>query len=795
MKHALYLSLLAVFMAFSASAQYRCQDWKPLLHQTATPSIDYNPRSDTFNILHNDLYFDLRNQNSIIGRAKLDLVALQNAPSLRLELLNFFIDSVKLHGLPLLAYNRANPALWIIPQTAFQAGDTFQVEIFYRGNAAVDASGWGGWHVNPSYSFNLGVGFQANPHAFGRSLFPCFDNFVERSTFSTTICSAINKRAVSAGSLVFDTLNGNDRYTGWNLTSPIPSYLFPLALANYQKLTHTAQLQNGPKSVDIYALASDTANARASFKNLDSIALAFEHYFGAYVWQRIGYCLTTIGAMEHATSIHLPVNLVDGSLNGEDIIAHELAHHWFGNLLTCERAEDMWINEGWAEYLSHLYREFVYSPSDYLKTVRDNRNYVLRFAALRDQGHRALSEMPQDYTYGQTTYQKGAMVAHNLRAFMGDSLFFYALKQIFANHAFQNAGINRFQQLLEQYSSLNLQNFFDGWVNQPGYPNFSIDSLHHGNATVFLEIKQSGKGNLQPWRNQPLFIHFFDLNGQEEIHQVKSSASGSDTTYLIVSQFPQLAFAVIDLNGRHLTAHSPERKTVTQNGILEFKEADIRFEATAVNAPFQILAEHNWVAASGQTSPTILKMSKNHFWRIQGTWSVNDVLKANIIFDGRSNSGGLDGDLLAFGEDSLMLIYRPHPKAVWQEYPYYVKDMQGSNLNKTGIMRLNKLLQGDYAFANGTSTLGTNENTSKPKDSLLIYPNPTQSSLYIELPKRMKFKNGEGLKLYDAQGRSLPILEYDYDKKAHRLHINTSKMGKGSYWIEVQEMSGRFEKQ
>jgi aminopeptidase N len=97
-----------------------------------------------------------------------------------------------------------------------------------------------------------------------------------------------------------------------------------------------------------------------SFIHLQDAFDNHEAWFGHHRWDRVGYCLTGQGAMEHATNISYPVSITNGSLTYETTMAHELAHHWFGDQITCARAEEMYLNEGFAEYISYLFLERVY---------------------------------------------------------------------------------------------------------------------------------------------------------------------------------------------------------------------------------------------------------------------------------------------------------------------------------------------------------------------------------------------------------------------------------------------------
>ena len=95
--------------------------------------------------------------------------------------------------------------------------------------------------------------------------------------------------------------------------------------------------------------------------------------------------------------------------------------HWFGDLVTCARAEEMYINEGFAEYMSYMFLETVYGRPRYMQEVRDNHRTMVHNSHLTDEGWWALADMPQDFTYGTITYNKGADVLHTLRSYLGDT--------------------------------------------------------------------------------------------------------------------------------------------------------------------------------------------------------------------------------------------------------------------------------------------------------------------------------------------------------------------------------------
>ena len=120
---------------------------------------------------------------------------------------------------------------------------------------------------------------------------------------------------------------------------------------------------------------------------------------------------------------------------------HELFHHWFGDLITCERPEEMWINEGFADYSEALLMEWLYTTeinNTYADYIRDEHINILQNLAKQDGGLYALDNVPQDQTYGMHSYHKGGQVIHTLRYYMGDSLFFNCLSQLLTQYAYQN---------------------------------------------------------------------------------------------------------------------------------------------------------------------------------------------------------------------------------------------------------------------------------------------------------------------------------------------------------------------
>lgn len=765
-------SLCLLSIGLTLSAQFSCQAFKS--QAGVTPSINNNAKSDSIDILHYDLFLDLYGiaQGQFKAIATIDLRLLHSGvSSLPLDLHKLRVDSVRWRNSPGqpfqssgLSYQYVDSLLSIRSSTAWQAGDSLQVQIFYGGQPKKDASGWGGFIASNGYFYNLGVGFAANPHVFGRAWFPCFDNFVERSTYRIEVLSKAPLRPLLVGDAInLESQQGDSLRYSSRLNQAIPTYLASFALANYEIMRDTVVGIQDTLEILLAAKAADTAAMRSSFRNLKAILRGFETDFGPYQWPRIGYALTTLGAMEHATSIHFPLSLVDGSLRGEDIIAHELAHHWFGNLITCETAEDMWFNEGLAEYCSHLYQERLYGTSRYLNTVRANAWDVLNQAHRRDQGYKALYGQENEFTYGFHVYQKGAMVGHNLRHYLGDSLFFSSLQQLFADLAYQNINTAQFRDSLIAYTGHNaLADFFQNWVYSAGFPQFSVHHWQYDSAQgLTVELKQRIRQAPALYQQVPVDVTAIAPNGNEKHWRLSHSGASSLHSNLSLPFKP--AVVLCSYSGSLLTATGQDILHFDQAGSQAAAYGELTVEALQIQDSLEIIVQHHLTGAEKLSSnPFDFRLHPGRFWTIHQLYQeTGDSIQVDFRFDG---SRGRDEALLRAGNDSLVLLYRPDGRSQWRLYPYQSKQA-GSPNSKVGSISVDRLLNGDYTLANSKESIGLLEGLEH--QPFQLYPNPAQDRIEISGPQRASIlvrllaSNGQllwqkGLSLKSGHG-SLPL--------------------------------------
>jgi hypothetical protein len=796
MQHSLLFCLFFLFLntfSYSQESGHLCQEGKMHFLQPKNNNRADNTRSDTFDILKYTINLDITDftNRRISGNCVVNFTPrVDNVQLLTLDLLKLQIDSIT-GAEGKLNYSYNDTLITINFPDPLTAADTVDVIIYYKGTPQTDASGWGGFYFMNGYAFNLGVGFAADPHNFGRVWFPCFDNFVERSKFEFNILTSQGRRAFCNGELKSEISVGIDSLlTTWVLNEEIPTYLASVAVANYQSVNYIHQGIEGPVPVVLAAIASDTTNFKNSFINLGKAIDAFEARFGPHAWNKVGFSLVPFssGAMEHATNIAYPRNAANGTLNMETLMAHELAHHWWGDLATCETAEDMWINEGWATYSEHLFTEWVYGENAFINAVSKNLDFVLQYLYEKDNGYHAVSGLPHHLTYSDHVYKKGAAVAHSLRGYLGDDLFFKGINDFFNEVRFTHVNSETFRDVLSEKTGSDLHDFFNNWVFSGGFPHFSIDSLVAsplGNSfELKIYVKQKLKGTNEFYKNVPLVLSFYDQNKNKIT--AKETVSGEFTELTFTIPFnPQMV--VLNEKTEIAQAVSSNQRLISTTGVHQFELGRCRLEVTSVSDTALVRIEHNWVGADDfhYPSPNI-KISPQRYWKVDGFFPNGFHAKARFTYDGRtSGTGGagfLDHELIGNSIDSIIFLYRRNASENWQECPNAIQQHAGSTISKFGFFNVDTLMKGEYCFAYGDKTTLSVRKNDDPVFTLVVYPNPASKLLNIST-------SNENLATYyltDILGNKVGEITTSYGKGS----LNVSHLSPGIYFLNQKGKSG-----
>ncbi|MBI3512150.1 MAG: T9SS type A sorting domain-containing protein [Bacteroidetes bacterium] len=756
-----------------------------------------NSRSDTFDILHYTIKLNITDftTDTIRGNTKIHFTPLiTNQNYIDLDLLHMRIDSIIMNSASL-TWTYTDTLLRANFAVAMNTGDTSDLIVYYHGKPQIDPSGWGGFYFQSGYAYNLGVGFQTYPVNFGRAWYPCFDNFVERAPYTFIIGSAATKPAYCNGVLGADTTDVNGvRWRTWDLTETIPSYLASVAVASYTQVNWTHSGIYGSYPIILTAVPTDTTPLKNSFIHLNDALDAFENRYGPYEWPRVGYCLVPFnnGAMEHATNISYPRIAANGSLTYEaDIMAHELSHHWFGDNPTCRTEPEMWLNEGWASYSEEIFTEWEYGRPAYDAAVLARHDEVVHYIHHREGGFRAVSGVPHQYTYGDHVYLKGSDVAHTLRGYMGDSLFFSSLHYYLQQEQFTDVSSTDLMNDLIASSGLNyLTDFFNDWVFNPGWPHFSIDSTvvvpNGPNYDVTVYVRQKLFGAPQYFTNVPLEFSFFKNNWQEDT--VRRFISGQYTNFTVTLPFNPV-YTALDLHGLISDAISDKYLVINSNGQYTYTEPKCILTVNSISDSALVRIEHNYVKPDSiKVNSNNYRLSIQRYWNIEGIFPSNFYASGRFYYDGRTTSTSgqgfwLDNDLTIPNGDSIILLYRRDASDDWHEWQHYTKFIIGSSsLSKYGYVDADSLMPGQYAFANGVSTvlIGVHE-LPAPAPEVVAYPNPAFRQLTIEWPGA----NNDPvlINIFDMNGK----LVHSENVTGIQSQVEISNWTGGEYFVQVMQ--------
>jgi aminopeptidase N len=321
---------------------------------------------------------------------------------------------------------------------------------------------------------------------FNSRWFVCHDFPNERLTTELLVTVDAGFLVSSNGRLVDRALveDGRVRWH-WLQDKPHAPYLVSLIIGKFDVVNVGGSGSARPGlPMPVYVPIGRGHDAADLFANTAEMVAVFEEAFDEpYPWAR--YAQLTVrdfgGGMENTSATTLGEGSLRGRRGGLDgLIAHELAHQWFGDLVTCRSWEHVWLNEGWATYSEGLWAEHAEGRDGYMSRVR-------RWARSRQAGYG--TQWPEDSAmvcnvysnawepFGRRNnpYTRGALVLHMLRERLGDEVFFEGARLFLDRFKFRAAETDEFRQVLEEVSGHDLERFFDQWVLRPGLPELEID--------------------------------------------------------------------------------------------------------------------------------------------------------------------------------------------------------------------------------------------------------------------------------------------------------------------------------
>ena len=724
---------------------------------------------ENINVTHYEIHlnnFDFTN-HTLQAQTVVTLTALNAVNSFELELKSLNVTSVTSNDANVSSFAQSGDILSINLASALAANASASFTITYGGNTFNED--WGGVMWSGNYVCNMGVGFESIPHNLGKCWFPCVDNFTDKATYDVYVTVPTAMTAVCGGNLVNNVDNGNGTHTvHYNVPQEIATYHISFAAGDYVEWT---DIYNGIERdipITVYVKPNQINNVPGTFVHVKDIASFYENSFGAYPFNRIGYVVTSVGCMEHVDNIGITSGIVTGNTTQEEYVAHELSHMYFGNKVTCATAEEMWLNEGFAQFCGVFYRSDIYGEDDFQQAMSSKTNNITTWCK-SENNWIPLNNVPQTMTYDNSAvYNRGAVVVNTMMNYMGRETFLAGLRSYLNTYNYSAASSEQLRDALTAATGIDMTGFFDTYVFTAGMPHYGVDLLNvtpNGNqydATVKMTYQHYGPEHV--CQNNRVEVTFIDNAGQLQTELVNWNGLEENKTVTLDIN-PIAAFA--DYYNHFLDAKYSNNMTATAPGSLGINQ-QLSITVNSVSNSVMLRGEEHYVAPDNDPNIPGLTLSTKHYWNVLRLDFGDSDVSGKFTF---SNNASMDGDIIHSENDSAVLLYRANINEAWHTIPY---EQQGNW--KIGIFTVNDLQTGQYTLgAIDKTQLGLGENNFDTK-KMLLTPNPTEN--YVKISTNY---NNSKILIVNSLGQlvnSFPISE-------NEITISVEDFPAGVYYVNL----------
>ncbi len=756
--------IFAIAMVFNLSS---------LIAQTAGEGID---------VTHYEIHvwdFDFANQ-TLQGETFVEFTATANTNTVVLELKSLVASDVACDYYTVESFTQEGDFLTITFDEPMVAGESAVLDVRYGGPTFSES--WGGvewWRPNynsdPDRVYNLGVGFDSQPHNLGKAWFPCVDNFTDKATYDLFITATNDKKAICGGNLV-ETLDNGDGTSTWHWNTPqeIATYHISFAVGDYELWQDVYHGIERDIPIEVWAKPSQMNSVAGTFVHIKEIAAFFEVNLGAYPFNRIGYVSTGKGCMEHTDNIAFAADIINGNTAGEEYVAHELSHMWTGNLVTCAEAGDMWLNEGFAQFWGAFYEAGVYGEATFQNTISAKVNAIANWCNNAN-NWMPLNNIPLDQTYStNAVYERGAVIVNTMMNYMGRENFLAALRQYFEQYAYQTATSENLRDALTQYSGIDMTGFFDTYVFSSGMPHLYAvvsDVTPVGNQyEVTLDLRYQHIGDDHIGQDNRYDVTFIGPDFQLVTEQV--AWDGLHDAVTVMLDFEPLGL-VNDFNNNWLDGMTQKNIMLKTTSAQSFAYVTVQAESLA-DSVFVSIENHLVEPYDNPLIPD-LTLSTKHFWTINRY----DFGEAEVtgMFD---YSKSLDGDIIQTQNDSATLLYRKDASQPWHEIAYTL--YPGSSW-KQGRFMVDDLPSGEYALAAWDKEALDIEELDGQESTMQLFPNPASRQVTVS----WKGCDDGHIVAYDMNGQV--VARADFAQQG-QLRLSTDGWAQGCYLIVRCDKNG-----
>ncbi len=494
--------------------------WTASLVMAPTAFGDNYPRNTAVDVLHYQFEIGLRDENDVIEgttfvdirfrEAGVEFVELDLVGSAGLEA----PSGMQVHSVhsdqDSLEFAHQNNRLKIGPFEPSAEGGQLRLQIKYSG---IPQTGL----IIRDNRYGDRTFFADNFPNRARHWIPVLDHPYDKSTCEFLITAPGKYQAVANGLLLEESdLEDGRRLTHWRQTIPISTYQMVIGVASFS-VRHLEPVDGIP--IQAWVFPQDKLVGFASFGEADKPLRFFQSKIGPFPYEKLANVQTTnrYGATEFASSVFYGEQVfVRG--RAFRIMVHEIAHQWFGDSITTDDWNHVWLSEGFATYLTHMYFESTEGRSELATGMDRDRQRVFGNANRSPDQPLVDYRLPVERTLTSDAYVKGGWVLHMLRRQVGDEAFWQGLREYYRQYRDDNALSEDFQKVMERSSGQDLNAFFQQWLYRPGHPRLEGDWHFDPEAKqVVVRLRQV--------QAQPAFRFDMDVGFEQpdQIHTVRMS--------------------------------------------------------------------------------------------------------------------------------------------------------------------------------------------------------------------------------------------------------------------------------
>ena len=472
-----------------------------------------NPNTLNYDITYHKLEFTINpSVKFVTGKITTTYTALANMNTITFDIANALTVSSVKKGTTNLTFveNTNNEVVITLPATQ-AVGTSATIEVSYSGvppnngfNAFVQST-----HSGTPIIWTLSEPFGA------RDWWPCKQDLNDKINSIDVFITAPSQYVSVANGIetTAPVVVGANKTTHFFHNYPIPAYLIAIACTNYSVYNQTAGTAPNEFPIINYVYPESLAQAQSDLAQTPLILDLYETLFEPYPFRNEKYGHAQFGwggGMEHTT-----VSFMSNFSRG--LIAHEMAHQWFGDKITCGTWKDIWLNEGFATYVAALVIENFDGPTAFV----DEKISMIDYITSQPNGNVYLTDAQATNVNrifsSRLSYDKGAMVLEMLRFKMGDTQFFQALRNYLAdtNLAYKYAVTTDLKAHLETVYGSSLTEFFNDWIYNEGYPTYQITAQNIGGGQVSFVVNQTQSDASVSYFEMPVPVRVFGSSGQQ----------------------------------------------------------------------------------------------------------------------------------------------------------------------------------------------------------------------------------------------------------------------------------------